>query len=105
MRRAIGLLALALVALLPWAPAEAQAPKEVVIGVLYPLSGPVAQVGVDAVNAVKMVVEIINNGGSIRSSRAARVQGAPSALPRIRSAARDLRGVVRRCAVCSSRRR
>jgi len=39
MRCAIGLLSLAIVALLPWAPAQAQAPKEVVVGVLYPLSG------------------------------------------------------------------
>src|SRR5262245_57962446 len=44
--------------------ARAQAPKEVVIGVLYPLSGPVAQVGIDSVNAVKLATEIINNGGS-----------------------------------------
>ena len=64
MRRAIGLLFLALVALSPWASAQAQTPKEVVIGILYPLSGPVAQVGIDSVNAVKMAVEIINNGGS-----------------------------------------
>ncbi len=35
-------------------------PKEVVIGVLYPLSGPVAQVGIDAVAAVKTAVEIVN---------------------------------------------
>ncbi len=34
--------------------------KEVVIGVIYPLSGPVAQVGIDAVAAVKTAVEIIN---------------------------------------------
>ena len=34
--------------------------KEVVIGVLYPLSGPVAQVGIDAVAAVKTAVEIVN---------------------------------------------
>ncbi len=34
--------------------------KEVVIGVLYPLSGPVAQVGIDAVAAVKTAVEIAN---------------------------------------------
>lgn len=40
-------------------PALAQ-PKEVVIGVLYPLSGPVAQVGIDAVAAVQTAVEIIN---------------------------------------------
>jgi branched-chain amino acid transport system substrate-binding protein len=34
--------------------------KEVVIGVLYPLSGPVAQVGLDAVAAVNTAVEIAN---------------------------------------------
>ncbi len=34
--------------------------KEVVIGVLYPLSGPVAQVGIDAVAAVNTAVEIAN---------------------------------------------
>lgn len=36
------------------------AAQEVVIGVIYPLSGPVAQVGIDAVAAVKTGVEIIN---------------------------------------------
>jgi len=51
-------LALLLVPLL--APAAAQ-PKEVVIGVLYPVSGPVAQVGPDSVAAVKTALEIINN--------------------------------------------
>lgn len=34
--------------------------KEVVVGVIYPLSGPVAQVGKDAVAAVKTAVQIIN---------------------------------------------
>ncbi|MDX1486848.1 MAG: ABC transporter substrate-binding protein [Acidiferrobacterales bacterium] len=36
------------------------AAQEVVIGVIYPLSGPVAQVGKDAVAAVNTAVEIIN---------------------------------------------
>ena len=36
------------------------AQDEVVIGVLYPLTGPVAQVGIDAVAAVRTAVEIIN---------------------------------------------
>jgi branched-chain amino acid transport system substrate-binding protein len=35
--------------------------KEVVIGVLYPMTGPVAQVGIDSVNAVKVALEIIND--------------------------------------------
>lgn len=34
--------------------------KEVVVGVIYPLSGPVAQVGKDAVAAVKTAIQIIN---------------------------------------------
>ncbi len=45
------------------APAFAQ--NEVVIGVLYPMSGPVAQVGLDSVAAVKTAVEIINNGANL----------------------------------------
>ena len=36
------------------------APDEVVIGVIYPLSGPVAQAGIDAVAALNTAVEIIN---------------------------------------------
>jgi branched-chain amino acid transport system substrate-binding protein len=52
-------LVLALLAVV--APAAfAQAPKEVVIGVLYPLSGNAAQVGIDSVNAVRLAVDIIN---------------------------------------------
>ncbi len=39
--------------------------KEVVIGVLYPMTGPVAQVGIDSVNAVKVAVDIINNDVNI----------------------------------------
>ena len=35
--------------------------REVIIGVLYPLTGPVAQVGIDAVAAVMTAVDIINN--------------------------------------------
>ena len=41
------------------------AQDEVVIGVLYPLSGPVAQVGIDAVAAVRTAVEIINEDVAI----------------------------------------
>jgi branched-chain amino acid transport system substrate-binding protein len=39
------------------APAQ---PKEIVIGALYPLSGPVAQAGVDAKAAAELAVEIVN---------------------------------------------
>src|SRR5262245_9918675 len=62
--RVVALLSLVAVLGLAGEPALAQAPKEVVIGVLYPMSGPVAQVGIDSVNAVKLATEIINNGGS-----------------------------------------
>jgi branched-chain amino acid transport system substrate-binding protein len=39
--------------------------KEVVIGVLYPMTGPVAQIGIDSVNAVKVALDIINNDVNI----------------------------------------
>ncbi len=39
--------------------------KEVVIGVLYPMTGPVAQIGIDSVNAVKVALDIINNDMNI----------------------------------------
>jgi branched-chain amino acid transport system substrate-binding protein len=45
--------------------AAAEAQQEVKIGVLQPLSGPVAQVGLDAVAAVKTAVEIVNEGGDL----------------------------------------
>ena len=44
---------------------SAHAQQEVKIGVLYPLSGPVAQVGVDAAAAVKAAVEIVNEGADL----------------------------------------
>jgi branched-chain amino acid transport system substrate-binding protein len=43
----------------------AEAQQEVKIGVLYPLSGPVAQVGLDGVAAVRTVVEIVNEGADL----------------------------------------
>ncbi|MBI2117171.1 MAG: ABC transporter substrate-binding protein [candidate division NC10 bacterium] len=39
--------------------------KEVVIGVLYPMTGPVAQVGIDSVNALKVALDIINTDMNI----------------------------------------
>jgi branched-chain amino acid transport system substrate-binding protein len=51
----------ALLALLVSTPAMAAGPpKDVVIGVMYPLSGPVARVGLDCANAVKLAVDIVN---------------------------------------------
>lgn len=40
--------------------AQAQA-KEVVVGFLYPMTGPSAQIGIDALNMIKVAVDIINN--------------------------------------------
>ncbi len=66
MRRVIGLLylalGLALVALLVVAPAShAQAPKEIVIGVIYPMTGNLAQLGIDSVTAIRMAVDQYNS--------------------------------------------
>ena len=41
---------------------SAAAQQEVKVGVLYALSGPTAQIGIDAVAAVKTVMEIVNEG-------------------------------------------
>ena len=75
--RLVALIATLLVALVAAAPAPAQVPKEIVIGVLYPLSGPVAQVGIDSVNAVKLATEIINNGGSTLTLPLGKTAGLP----------------------------
>jgi branched-chain amino acid transport system substrate-binding protein len=40
--------------------AQAQA-KEVVIGVMYPMTGPSAQIGIDALNVIQVALDIINN--------------------------------------------
>ena len=59
--RPIGVLSLALAAALAATPAShAQAPKEIVIGVIYPMTGQLAQLGIDSVTAMKMAVEQYN---------------------------------------------
>jgi branched-chain amino acid transport system substrate-binding protein len=45
--------------------ASAKAQQGVKIGVLYPLSGPTAQIGIDVVAAVKTAVEIVNEGADL----------------------------------------
>ena len=59
------LVALAAAAWLGLGAGVASAQNEVVIGVLYPMSGPVAQVGLDSAAAVKTVVDIVNNGARL----------------------------------------
>ena len=45
---------------LSFRPVSAQAPKEVVIGALFPMSGPSAQIGADAKRALETALDIIN---------------------------------------------
>ncbi len=52
-------------------------PKEVVIGVLYPLSGPVAQAGIDSKVATELAVEIVNGRYDI-DLPLARTEGLPN---------------------------
>lgn len=59
-RTALALALLAAISLVAVAQPVISQPKEVVIGVMYPLSGNAAQVGVDAVNAVKLAADIVN---------------------------------------------
>src|SRR5262249_47861004 len=61
MGRVIGVLSLALLSLLVLAPpAPAQAPKEIVIGVIYPMTGNLAQLGIDSVTAIRMATDLYN---------------------------------------------
>ena len=39
---------------------HAQAPREIVIGVMYPMSGNLAQLGIDSVTAIRMATDIYN---------------------------------------------
>lgn len=55
----LSIITVAALTALPFGRAMA-AHHEVVIGVIYPLSGPVAQVGIDAVAAINTAVDIIN---------------------------------------------
>ncbi len=56
-------LALALAGALALTTAHAQ--ETLRVGVIFPLSGPVSQVGLDAVAAVKTAVDIVNNGADV----------------------------------------
>jgi branched-chain amino acid transport system substrate-binding protein len=60
----VGALALGAVSL-AWVAPAAHAQQEVKIGVLMPLSGPVAQVGLDGVAAMRAAVEIVNEGADL----------------------------------------
>ncbi|MGH7433754.1 MAG: ABC transporter substrate-binding protein, partial [Candidatus Methylomirabilales bacterium] len=66
-----------LVALVVPGLAAAQA-QEVVIGVLYPMTGPVAQIGIDARNAINVALDIINNRHDLKLPLAAE-----AGLPRL----------------------
>ena len=59
LRALAGLLAALLIGSLA-GPAHAQAPREIAIGVIYPLSGNLAQIGIDSVTAIRMAADIYN---------------------------------------------
>jgi branched-chain amino acid transport system substrate-binding protein len=63
--RRVGLSLVAMLLALAVAPAAFAQVKEVVIGVLYPMTGPVAQIGIDNRNIINVAVDIINNGANI----------------------------------------
>ncbi|HEV8664202.1 MAG TPA: ABC transporter substrate-binding protein [Candidatus Methylomirabilis sp.] len=52
--------------------------NEVVIGVLYPMTGPVAQIGIDAKNVIDVALDIINNRHDLKLPLAAE-----AGLPRL----------------------
>jgi len=54
-----------LIAVLALVGTPAAQTKEVVIGVLYPMTGPSAQIGIDARNIIGVAVDIINNGANL----------------------------------------
>ena len=60
LRKILSIATLAALSALPFGRATA-AENEVVIGVMYPLSGSAAQAGIDAVAALKTALDIINN--------------------------------------------
>ncbi len=63
--RRIGLSVAAMLMALAVAPAAFAQAREVVIGVLYPMTGPSAQIGIDARNIINVAVDIVNNGANI----------------------------------------
>jgi branched-chain amino acid transport system substrate-binding protein len=75
-RSLVRIAAVAALALVTGSTAWAQ-PKEVVIGVLYPLSGPVAQAGIDSKVATELAVEIVNGHYDL-DMPLARTQGLPN---------------------------
>ena len=63
-RKILSIISVAALAALPFGRVTA-APDEVVIGVMYPLSGSAAQAGIDAVAALNTALEIINEESSL----------------------------------------
>jgi hypothetical protein len=75
-RDAVKLLGLGAVAAAGRAPRAFAQGREMVIGVLYPLSGPVAQAGVDAKAAVETAADIVNTRHDLELPLA-RTEGLP----------------------------
>jgi branched-chain amino acid transport system substrate-binding protein len=74
--RLIALAALALALTLPAAPAPAQ-PREIVLGVLYPMSGPNAQAGVDNKPVFELAADIANGAVDLPYPFYQRLKGLP----------------------------
>jgi branched-chain amino acid transport system substrate-binding protein len=71
-------LSLALAAALAATPAShAQAPKEIVIGVIYPMTGQLAQLGIDSVTAMKMATELYNGKSDLNLPSMKTTEGLP----------------------------
>jgi len=63
--KALGSVLVALVCVLAWVTSPQAQGKEVVIGVLYPMTGPSAQIGIDARNVITVALDIINNAHNL----------------------------------------
>jgi branched-chain amino acid transport system substrate-binding protein len=74
--RLIALVSIALAALMP-APAGAQTPREVVLGVIYPMSGPAAQAGVDNKAVFELAADIANGAVDVPYPFYQRLRGMP----------------------------
>jgi len=59
--KALGIVLAALIGVLACVSGSQAQGKEVVIGVLYPMTGPSAQIGIDARNVITVALDIINN--------------------------------------------
>ena len=75
--KTLGAILVLLVGVLAWVTSPQAQGKEVVIGVLYPMTGPSAQIGIDARNVITVALDIINNAHNMNLPLA-RTAGLPN---------------------------